>query len=164
MRSMLVALLLSLSLNGQAPDQKQLNIASFEQIWTTIRDKHWEKKPGGLHWQAIHEEFRPKIEKAESTDAARQVMQAMLGRLKETHFAIIPGAVYDEADTGGDSHLMGDGSPGIDLRVVDGHAVVTRVDPGSPAEKAGVRTGWIISSVEGKDLDAAVQKLTADPD
>ncbi len=144
--------------------QKQLNIDSFEKVWTTIRDKHWEKKPGGLDWQAIHEEFRPKIEKAESTDAARQVMQAMLGRLKETHFAIIPSAVYDEADSAGDSHLMGDGSPGIDLRVVDGHAVVTRVDPGSPAEKAGVKTGWIISTVEGKDLDAAVQKLKADPD
>ena len=145
-------------------EQKQLNIDSFEKVWTTIRDKHWEKKPGGLDWQAIHEEFRPKIEKAETTDAARQVMQAMLGRLKETHFAIIPATVYDEADSGGDSHLMGDGSPGVDLRVIDGHAVVTRVDPGSPAEKAGVKTGWIVASVEGKDLDAAVQKLKADPD
>jgi carboxyl-terminal processing protease len=144
--------------------QKQLNIDSFEKVWTTIRDKHWEKKPGGLDWQAIHEEFRPKIEKAETTDAARQVMQAMLGRLKETHFAIIPSAVYDEADNGGGSHLMGDGSPGIDLRIIDSHAVVTRVDPGSPAEKAGVKTGWIIASVEGKDLDAAVQKLKTDPD
>ncbi len=147
-------------------DQKQLNIDSFEKVWTTIRDKHWEKKPGGLDWQAIHDEYRPQVVKAESTDAARAVMQAMLGRLKETHFAIIPAAVYSETgDTDSDSSkLAGEGSPGIDLRVVDNHAVVTRVDAGSPAQKAGIKTGWIVVSVDGKPLDAAIQKLKGDPD
>jgi carboxyl-terminal processing protease len=144
-------------------EQKQLNIASFEKVWTTVRDKHWEKKPGGLDWQAIHEEYRPRIERAESMEAARQVMRDMLARLKETHFAIIPGSVYAEADADGGQE-SGDGSPGIDLRVVDGHAVVTRVDPGSPAEKAGVKPGWEIVSVGGKELDAAIQKLKGDPD
>ncbi len=138
--------------------QKQLNIDSFEKVWETVRDKHWEKNPGGLDWQAIHQEYRPKIEKADSMDAARQVMRDMLGRLKQTHFGIIPMSVYSEADAPGG----GDGSPGIDLRVLDGHAVVTRVDPGSPAEKAGVKPGWQIVSVEGKELDAAIQKLKSD--
>jgi carboxyl-terminal processing protease len=140
--------------------QKQLNIDSFEKVWETVRDKHWEKKPGGLDWQAIHTEYRPKIEKADSMDAARQVMRDMLGRLKQTHFGIIPMSVYSEAEAPGG----GEGSPGIDLRVLDGHAVVTRVDPGSPAEKAGVKPGWEIVSVEGKDLGAAIQKLKSDPE
>ena len=158
----------AVSLYGQGPsaytpEQKQLNIASFEKIWTTIRDKHWEKKPGGLDWQAIHEEYRPKIERAESMEAAREVMHDMLARLKQTHFAIIPGSVYAEADADGGT-ASGDGSPGIDLRVLGGHAVVTRVDPGSPAEKAGVKPGWEIVSVGGKELDAAIQKLKSDPD
>jgi carboxyl-terminal processing protease len=156
------------SLYGQGPsqytaEQKRLNIASFEKVWTTIRDKHWEKKPGGLEWQAIHEEYRPRIERAESMEGARQVMRDMLARLKQTHFAIIPGSVYEEADADG-GLAGGDGSPGIDLRVLDGHAVVTRVDPGSPAEKAGVKTGWEIVSAGGKELDAAIQKLKSDPD
>jgi carboxyl-terminal processing protease len=155
--------LVAVTLSAQStPEQKKLNIDSFETVWTTIRDKHWEKRPGGLDWQAIHDEFRPKIERAETTEAARQVMRDMLARLKQTHFAIFPGTVYDEAEGGG--ALGGDGSPGIDLRVLDGHAVVTRVDPGSPAEKTGVQPGWIVASVEGKDLDAAIQKLKADPD
>lgn len=141
-------------------EQKKLNIESFEKIWTTIRDKHWETKPAGLDWDAIHTEYRPKIEKAESMDAARGVMRDMLARLKQTHFGIIPVSVYSEAD----APAGGDGSPGIDLRVLDGHAVVTRVEPGSPAEKAGVKTGWIIVSVAGKELDAAIQKLKSDPD
>ena len=51
------------------PQQRQLNIDSFEYVWKTIRDKHWQTRPGGLDWQAIHDEFRPKIEKADSMDA-----------------------------------------------------------------------------------------------
>jgi carboxyl-terminal processing protease len=141
-------------------DQKRLNIDSFEKVWTTIRDKHWEKNPGGLDWQAIHSEFRPKIEAAASMESARGVMREMLARLKETHFAILPASVYGEAD----ADSAGDGSPGIDLRVLDGLAVVTRVDPESSAEKAGVKTGWVIDSVNGKELAPVIRKLKSDPE
>jgi hypothetical protein len=76
------------------PKQRQLNIDSFEYVWTAIRDKHWEIKPGGLDWQAIHDEFRPAIEKAESMEAARAVMSTMLERLHQTHFGIVPAELY----------------------------------------------------------------------
>ena len=149
------------SLQAQlTPAQKQLNTASFEKVWTTIRDKHWEKNPGGLDWQAIHAEFRPKIERAESMEQARAVMREMLGRLKETHFAIFPASVYNDVDIG----AAGDGSPGIDLRVLDGQAIVTSIDPGSPAEKAGVKLGWEIVSVGGNALAPAIRKLRANPE
>ena len=91
MRRLAGLLLFCGSLSAQlTPEQKQLNIASFEKVWTTIRDKHWEKNPGGLDWQAIHDEFRPRIDRAESTDQARAIMREMLARLKQTHFAIFP--------------------------------------------------------------------------
>lgn len=138
--------------------QKQLNIDSFEKIWTDIRDHHWEKNPGGLDWQAIHEEYRPKIEQTQSTEAARAVMREMIGRLHETHFAIFPATVYDDVEV-----AAGEGSPGLDLRVLDGQAVVTRVDPGSPAEKAGVKPGWAIVSAGGKELAPVIEKLKSDP-
>ncbi len=160
MRALLGVCLASLSLYGQLTgEQKQVSIASFEKVWTTIRDKHWEQKPGGLDWQAVHEEFRPRIERAQSMDQARAVIRDMLGRLKQTHFAIFPTTVYN--DVGVES--FGDGSPGIDARVLEGQAVVTRIDPGSPAERTGVKPGWKIVSVDGQDLAPVIQKLTADP-
>jgi carboxyl-terminal processing protease len=170
MRSILGVLVLSVLLNGQAsPDQKeldirQLNLASFEKIWTTIRDKHWEKNPGGLDWEAIHAEFRPKLERASNSDEARALMREMLERLHQTHFAIFPAAVLEDVDI----DAMGDGSLGMDVRVLEGEfpegeLVVTRLDPGSPAERAGVQPGWKILSVDGKELAPAIRKLKSDP-
>jgi carboxyl-terminal processing protease len=160
MRPLLVLCLVSVSVQAQlTSEQKQLNTASFEKVWTTIRDKHWEKKPGGLDWQAIHDEFRPKIDKADSMEQARAVMREMLGRLHQTHFAIFPAAVYDDVDL----EDGGEASPGIDLRILDGIAVVTGVDPNSPADYAGVKRGWMVVSVEGKPLAPAIQMLSADP-
>ncbi len=150
MRKLLGLCLFSLSLHAElTPEQKQLNIDSFEKVWTTIRDKHWEKNPGGLNWQAVHEEYRPKIEKAETMDQARAVMRGMLGRLKQTHFGIFPASVYNDVDV----EARGDGSSGIDLRVLNGQAIVTRIDPESPAEKAGVKPGW-------QKADPAMHELT----
>jgi carboxyl-terminal processing protease len=158
MRRLTGMLLLSFSLRAQlTPQEKQLNIDSFEKVWTDVRDHHWEKNPGGLDWQAIHQEYFPKIQKADSMDAARDVMRDMLGRLHQTHFGIIPATVYGDVDIAG-----GDGSPGIDLRVVGGQALVTRVDPGSPAEKAGVKLGWAVVTVNGKDLGPIIEKLKSD--
>ncbi|HEX5432256.1 MAG TPA: S41 family peptidase [Bryobacteraceae bacterium] len=161
-----LALLLALPLYAQFPPQftpaeRQLALDSFEKVWTTIRDTHWEKNPGGLDWQAIHREYRPKIEQAQSLEQARAVMRDMLGRLHETHFAILPGSLYEDGAL--PEGVAGAGSPGIDLRVLNGHAVVTELDPESPAERAGVKPGWVISSVNGKDLAAQIRKVAADP-
>lgn len=149
-------------------EQKQANLASFETVWTTIRDKHWEMNPGGLDWQAIHAEYRPRIEAAASTEAARGIMREMIGRLKQTHFAIFPAAVYQVLDADG----SGDGWPGFDTRVIDGRVIVTEVhqpqfsaffgaNPGVNASK--IKPGWEILQVNGTDLAPLVAKLQTDP-
>ncbi len=137
------------------PQQRQLNIQSFEYVWTAIRDKHWQTKPGGLDWQAIHEEFRPKMEAADSMDAARGVLNEMLGRLHQTHFAIVPSDLYSNVDAG----QGGETSAGIDVRVVDGQVLVTSVDRDSSAFARGVRPGWQILQIAGMDLAPVVAKL-----
>src|SRR5260370_28587069 len=96
------------------PEQRRLNIDSFEYVWKTVRDKHWQTKPGGLDWQAVHEELRPAIEKADSMDAARAVIGDMLGRLHQTHFGIIPAELYSSIDSG--HSRGGQRTTGIDLR------------------------------------------------
>ena len=153
---LLINLTVTLTLGGQTSSpEKQRQIDSFEKVWTTIRDKHWQKNPGGLDWQAIHAEFLPRIENAKSDEEALAIMREMLGRLKQTHFGIFPAVVYNDVE--GESG--GDGSAGIDTRVLNGQVVVTDLDPGSPAEKGDVKRGWVVVSVNAKPLAPVVEKL-----
>ncbi len=156
-RLTLLSILAWTAVLGQAASRPDLD--SFEKVWTTVRDKHWQTKPGGLDWQAIHDEYRPRMEKASSHAEALAVMQEMLGRLKQSHFAIIPAEVYSVLD----DQAGGPGGTGIDARVLGGHAVVTSVDPGSPAEKLGVRPGWQILSTGGKDLQTVIDQARSNP-
>lgn len=139
------------------PAQRQANIDSFEYVWKTVRDKHWEARPGGLDWQAVHDELRPKIEQARSIDEARETMSSMLERLHETHFGIFPSEVYEEFESPGSQ----DGQPGIDVRALDGRAIVTAVDAGSPAASRGVKPGWEIVRVGKNGMAPVIERLTS---
>jgi len=138
---------------------QSLHLASFDKVWTTIRDTHWQKEPGGLDWEAMRAEYRPRVERSTSIEQTRGILQEMLGRLGQTHFAIVPGGVYAALD-------KKDGGPavsGISLRVLDGEAVVTSVDPDSPAFQAGVRAGWIFSSVDGERVKPLIAQALGNP-
>jgi len=143
--------------------ERQLNIESFEHVWTTVRDHHWDPKMNGVDWRAVHDELRPKIDKAKTMDQARAIMSDMLSRLKETHFAIEPAEVYEDLGTDDDSaggeKPAREGSPGITLRVIDGRALVTAVDADSPAARAGLKPGWELLRVDGKDLVPRLKRV-----
>jgi len=137
------------------PGERQLNVNSFEYVWKTVRDKHWDPKLGGLNWQAVHDELLPKVEKAGTMDKAREVMTSMLERLKQTHFNIVAADVYKEVESPGSR----DGNPGIDVRVIDSKAVVSSVDPDSPAARRGIKPGWQILRVDSKDVLPGIRKI-----
>ena len=147
----------SFSASGEAnltPEQKRLNIESFEHVWTTVRDKHWDPKLGGLDWRGVHDELRPKLDRATTMDQARAVIEDMLSRLHETHYGIIPGTVYEEIEDG-----KGEGGTGIEVRVVEGRALVVSTAPDSPAAASGVKPGWEIERVDGKPLAPGLRKI-----
>src|SRR5688572_2642902 len=84
-----------------APYDREKSIESFEVVWKTVDEKHWDPNHAGVDWNAVHAEFRPKIEAATSMAQARSVMEEMLGRLGQSHFGIWPREVYlkDEPST-----------------------------------------------------------------
>jgi carboxyl-terminal processing protease len=136
--------------------QHQLNIDSFEYVWTTVRDKHWQAQPAGLDWQAVHEELRPAIEKASTMEATRAVLNDMLGRLHETHFAIIPSDLYSDLDG---SSAKGEITTGMDVRVAGSDVLVASVESGSSAAREGVQPGWQILKIGSTDLGPVIEKL-----
>ena len=132
------------------------NIESFEYVWRTIRDNHWDSNYNGVNWQAVRDELRPRIEKVTSKEEARKVLMDMLGRLKQTHFGIIPSEAYKFFEVG--SGATG-GSPGIDVRLIGSRLLVTAVDRGSPAEEAGIVPGWEIVAIGASEVAPAVTQI-----
>ena len=133
------------------PQQKAANLESFEIVWQTVRDHHPDPKPNGLDWRSVYEKTKPLIEKARSMNEMRDVLRGMLARLDTSHYSIIPGDSYASVDSGGPS---GDGSPGFETAVIEGKAVVTRVEAGSPADRAGIQPGAVIADIDGAKVDS----------
>ncbi|MBS1876371.1 MAG: hypothetical protein JSU00_24360 [Acidobacteria bacterium] len=142
------------------PEQRKKNADSFEYAWSKIRENMWAPMPEGLDWQAVHDELKPKAASARTMEDARAVMRDMIARLKLTHFNIVAADLYDELGNGPGRRGDG-GSPGLDLRLVDGQALVVSVDAGSPAQLAGVRPGWVLVKADGAGIREAIRKLDA---
>ena len=70
-------------------------LETFEVVWTTVRDQHFDKTLNGVDWDAVRAEFEPKVRAASSQDALRGLLSEMLARLGQSHFGVIPA---DEAD------------------------------------------------------------------
>ncbi len=140
------------------PKQKADNLASFEVVWRTVRDRHPDPKLNGLNWQAIHDSTRPAIESAQSMPEVRGVLTAMLAKLAASHYAIIPADVYKEIDNPVPS-VPEEGGAGIVPVIIGDKAVVGSVEPGSPAAQAGIRPGMVLDSINGSKITQSLRLL-----
>ncbi len=141
------------------PEIQKLNLESFDRVWERVNERYWDPDFGGVDWQAVRDELRPRVEKATTMHEVRSLMEEAVGRLGASHFAIIPSEVYRKLDDPADPGSR-EGVAGLDLRVIDGHALVTAVTEGGPAERAGVRPGWEIVGIGAFDLLARVRELS----
>ncbi|MEW4569069.1 S41 family peptidase [Tautonia sp. JC769] len=139
-------------------EQARLNLESFDIVWETIRDKHFDPDLNGVDWPSVREELRPKMAEAGTMDEARATLQEMVKRLNQSHFGIIPQSVYEAID-GDEDDSGGDGATGLHIRAVEGEALVVQVEPGSPAEEAGIEAGWVVEQVEGKPIAPVLEKV-----
>jgi carboxyl-terminal processing protease len=128
---------------AQAPDAA----ATFDKVWTIVRDTHFDPAFDRATWDRAREELRPKAIAANTPGELRAVLREMLGRLGLSHFAVIPGS----PDAPGD-HSDISGLPGFDVRLIDKQLVVTAVDRDGAAASAGVRPGWIVETVDGTPM------------
>ena len=144
------------------PAERSANVESFEHVWATVRDKYWDPKLNGLDWQSVRDELRPRLDAAKDMEESRRILNEMLSRLKQSHFGVFPGDIYHDLDSrqSRDEPDSDEASPGIDLRVTDGHAIVTEVQPGSPAAARSVKPGWEIVRIGKTDLAPVISRIT----
>ena len=162
----LVSMLLGLSTAAQTPRPAQevpggvvvgipvsdVRQETFEIVWRTVKDKHFDPTLGGLDWNKVREQYAPRAATAKTDREFYDVLRQMLGELHQSHFNIIP----PEAVVEDDSPEPKAGGIGIDLRLIDGQATITRVEPGSKAAAAGLRPGFIVKKVDDTTSDQII--------
>ncbi len=136
--------------------------ATFDTVWTRIRDSYHDTLFVRGAWTEAREQLRPEALSAATREELRSVLRELLGLIGESHFALIPGDIAEELEGSGEGagQVAGPpGDPGMEVRVVEGVLAVVRVDPGTPADRAGIRPGWVLESVEGRGFEAPIQAL-----
>jgi len=134
-------------------ERRAEHVASFDQVWETVRDRQWDPEFDQDAWSAARDELRPRVEEATTDGEARSAMNALLGRLEQSHFGVIPREAYEEIESG----ASGSGDIGLTVRLREGALLVLRVRDGSPAAAAGVEPGWTIESIDGREASALIE-------
>ena len=128
-----------------AQDAVDLRIASYEAIWQTVNEQHYDSTFGGLDWTAIHDKYYDLVKHANDETGFLEIANRMLGELGLSHYSVF------RAEPDGPST----GTVGLETRLLDGKAVITTIREGYPAAKAGLREGYIVEAID----DVPVEKI-----
>src|SRR5262249_34982490 len=60
---------------------------TFELVWRTVQEKHFDPTFGGVNWEQVRLRYAPKITAAASDAEFYGLLQQMLGELHQSHFA-----------------------------------------------------------------------------
>lgn len=131
------------------PASPDVRKETFDIVWRTVKEKHFDPTLGGVDWDKVREQYAPLSAAAKTDTEFYDVLRQMLGELHQSHFNIIP----PEAVVEDDSAQPKGGGIGIDLRLVNGQALITHVDSNSTAANAGLRTGFIIERVDNSSVE-----------
>jgi carboxyl-terminal processing protease len=142
------------------------NLAAFEEVWETVRDRFFDPRLHGLDWQAVRSHYRSQAATASSREETAAAINAMLAELRASHthyYTPDDPAYYQLADIfsfalrrRGLEGVFPSGQvtyPGIgafthlDER---GHIFIAGVVEGAPAHHSGLIVGDEILSVDDR--------------
>lgn len=128
---------------AQAQSLPEVRQRTFEIVWSTVKEKHFDPTFGGVDWDKVHADYAPRVSSAKSDSEFYALLQQMLGELGQSHFNIFPpDSVLEDPEEGDTSGVIG-----IDVQMVDDQALITRVEAGSKAAAAGLKPGYIIKKI-----------------
>ena len=62
----------------------ELRRQTFEIVWRTIKEKHFDPKFNGVDWDKVHELYAPRINRVKSDKEFYELLQQMLGELHQS--------------------------------------------------------------------------------
>lgn len=71
-------------------EAQKLRLESFRTVWQTVNEHYFDRTFNGLDWQKLRYENELKVVKLETDEQLYDLLNDLVGRLKSSHFAIIP--------------------------------------------------------------------------
>ena len=129
---------------------------SFEAVWQTVNEKHYDPTFGGLDWQEVHDRYRPRFASVKGDPEFRSTINEMLFELGLSHLLVASGDDLKMFLP----NLFADAGIGVDIGLIDGEAVLKTVELSSPAAQAGLRPGFVLKTIDG----VSIQEVAAQVD
>ena len=130
-------------------------VADFDTVSKVILESYVDAGFGGVDWESLVTEYRPRVESAEDAGAAYGLLDELIARLGNEMTYVIPpwyrlrqtGESEDGEESGIELEYAG---VGIMLQqMIDGDVWIVQVFKETPAEEAGVLLGDVIAGVDG---------------
>lgn len=147
-------LLLCLSATNTAVAQSTLTRqqyeADFDYLWQNISDDYAYFDKKATDWNRVREIYRPRISSVKTKGDFIQFIEAVLEELYDFHTHLNTNTASSPRLVPSGADLWAEWSGPV--------AVITEVRPGSSAEKAGLRAGMQVLSLNGVTADEATSR------
>jgi carboxyl-terminal processing protease len=136
------ALLVACTDVSLAQNQPADALALFEAVWQTVHTHFYDPQFNGLDWQAVRDDYQPRVLVAESPEARVGLIREMLHKLNASHTELLTPAEPRYY------HL---------LSVFEHRAAVARSTASAPSGSAAYTgVGWFLTVIDGKTFIKAV--------
>lgn len=143
-----------LDLGGLPPLPETPYTATFEQVWRTVLQKHYDPTLGCKDWPAMRREYGAKLADAKDAAAAYAVMNDLLNALGQSHFKVIPPRRDVTPETGGPARVP------VHVRLLGEQIVV--VEPKLGGVDSGLPRGAVITKIADKPVADIVADARAE--
>lgn len=138
-----------------APDALQVRHQRiFQSVWDLVHERYVYADYNGADWEAIYDEFAPRVRAAADDAAFWQLMSEMIARLNDDHstFLTPEEVTEEERSEQGQLDYVGIGILVSPPQPERPYAVVLFTFPNSPAERNGLRAHERILEVAGTPM------------
>ena len=140
-------------------DTTTKDLESFQMVWDTINEKHWDLKGLGVDWQEVYNTYKPKADQAQSRAEIRRLISDMLAELGQSHFQILENEAFEDLDVLNSQLATGKGEPGFKVDLIGDRLFIVSIDADSDAARQGLKIGTEILELKGKKVDDLVEKV-----
>jgi len=127
-------------------------LAVFDDVWRTIHERYYDPAMHGVDWEALRAALRPRAGDARGQEELYAVLRRMIKHLRDPHTRV------NAPDERSEWHRPRFLTIGVRVREVDGEVVVTEVERGAEAERAGVRAGDAVASIDGEAVSIVLAR------